>query len=142
MTDRRTLKAVRRQPMDAHQLLEMAAVQHRPEPPQLVPPDDVRLILTTLMELLQEHRGELHKVGRGLKNQYEVFACALRDSGFRFDETEDRQARAERQRRIGERAEARGNVDGAIVFYELALQSWSEIGCRRRVTALKAIHRR
>jgi hypothetical protein len=107
------------------------------EPPQLVPDEDLRLVVRTLMELLQARRELLDAYGRGLRERYEVFACVLRESGFRFYETDDRKARAKDQRRLGELAEASGNIAAAIVFYEWALASWPEIGCRRRLAALR-----
>ncbi len=137
MADADDLRPVRRRPMNAAELRRMAGLPPAQTSPQLVPPDDVRLILRALMELLQSRRQDLDNYRKGLRERYERFACTLRESGFDFTEVEDRQARADRQRRLGELAEASGNVDGAIAFYELALRSWSAIGCRRRLERLK-----
>lgn len=106
---------------------------------QLVPPDDLRLIVTTLMELLKARRSELDAYGPGVRRRYEVFACALRTSGFAFNETKDRQQRARDLRRLGELAAHGGNVAGAIACYELALRSWPAAGCRRALERLKRL---
>jgi hypothetical protein len=102
-------------------------------------PEDLRLVVATLMELLSSERDRLSQYGAGLRDSYDEFAGALRRSGFRVNERRDRKIRAQEQRRLGELADALGNVSGAIAFYELALGSWPEIGCRRRMEQLRQL---
>ncbi len=125
--------------MTAEDLLRMAGLPYRPAPPQLVPDEDLRLIVGALMEALKDVREDFARYDRtgDLRRQYERFACALRSSGFRIEETLTKQARASRERRLGELAEQRGDVDAAIVHYERAVRSWTAIGCRRRLAFLK-----
>lgn len=103
---------------------------------ELAPPEDLQLIVATLMELLKSHREELNSYGPTLRRRYEEFACALRNSGFRFHETKDRKARASNLRRLGELAERHGNAAGAIAFYTLAIRSWPGVGCVRALERL------
>jgi hypothetical protein len=107
--------------------------------PQLVPDADLRLVVATLMELLKDRRGLFDAHGRHLRLSYEAFACALRNSGFQVGEFQDRQARARTQRRLGELAEQRGDIAGAIAFYELALRSYADVGCRRLLERLRGL---
>lgn len=91
------------------------------------------------MEILFAQRNKLNEYGVGLRDVYDDFRQALRYSGFQLTETRDRKARAQEQRRLGELADALGNVPGAIAFYELALTSWPQIGCRRRLDQLRLL---
>src|SRR4051794_16530735 len=100
--------------MTAAELRAMAGLPPAAARLALVPDEDLRLIVTTLMELLQSGRHGLDRHGAGLRDAYERFAYALRRSGFGVDETADRRARAARQRGLGELAEAHGNLAGAI----------------------------
>jgi len=103
----------------------------------LVPDADLRLVVETLMELLKDRRALFDAHGRWVRRSYEAFACALRNSGFRIAEFQQRKARALAQRRLGELAEARGHVAGAIAFYALALRSGRDVGCRRALARLQ-----
>ena len=91
------------------------------------------------MEILFAQRDKLNEYGMGLRDVYDDFRQALRYSGFQLTETLDRKTRAQQQRRLGELADALGNVPGAIAFYELALTSWPQIGCRRRLDQLRLL---
>jgi hypothetical protein len=91
------------------------------------------------MEILFAQRNKLNEYGVGLRDVYDDFRQALRYSGFQLTETRDRKTRAQEQRRLGELADALGNVPGAIAFYELALTSWPQIGCRRRLDQLRLL---
>ena len=62
--------------------------------PQLVPDADLRLVVETLMELLKDRRALFDAHGRWVRRSYEAFACALRNSGFRIAEFQQRKARA------------------------------------------------
>lgn len=106
---------------------------------ELAPPEDLQLIVSTLMELLKVHREELNSYGPTLRRRYEEFACALRNSGFHFHETKDRKARASDLRRLGELAERHGNAAGAIAFYTLAIRSWPGVGCVRALERLRRL---
>jgi hypothetical protein len=108
-------------------------------PARGAPPEDLRLVLATLMEILFAQRDKLNEYGMGLRDVYDDFRQALRYSGFHLTETLDRKTRAQEQRRLGELADALGNVPGAIAFYELALTSWPQIGCRRRLDQLRLL---
>lgn len=129
----------RRRPTSAEDLLRKAGI----EPTDVLPttasaPDaELRLVIAALMELLEERRERLDQFGGDLRRRYEVFRCALEESGFALDTTTERKNRAHAQRKLGELAERRGNVDAALFFYELALRSWPEIGCRRRLEWLR-----
>lgn len=117
----------------------MNRLPSRSEGLELVPPDDLQLIVRTLMELLKAHREDLDSYGPGLRRRYEAFACALRNSGFRFHETKDRKHRAEDLRRLGELAEVHGNAAGAIAYYTLAIRSWPAVGCGRALARLRGL---
>ena len=124
--------------MNADDLARMAGIElQRQAQPPVRPDPELRVIVAALMELLDDRRELLDKFGGDLRNRYEFFRCALEESGFSIDTTTERKARAESQRHLGELAEKRGNVDAAIAFYELALRSWPEIGCRRRLAWLR-----
>ncbi len=125
--------------MNAYDLARLAGVPLKPEPPQLVPEEDLRLIISALMEALQAARCDFTRYDRtgALRRQYERFACVLRSSGFRIEETLTRTERASRERRLAELAEQRGDVDAAIVHYERAVRSWRAVGCRRRLAWLR-----
>lgn len=127
--------------MTPEQLMVMAGLQaiEGEVVPQLAPPDDLRLIVASLLDLLAGVRQEFDRYdpSGALRRRYESFACALRESGFQINETQERLDRARGQRRLGELAERSGHVDAAIVWYERALRSWSAIGCRRRLEYLK-----
>ena len=120
------------------ELGELRRFPARPRP-QLVPDPDLQLVVATLMELLKDRRALLDAHGRRLGRSYELFACALRNSGFRVAEFQTRKDRALAQRRAGELAEQRGNLAGAIACYELALKSYADIGCRRALERLRAL---
>lgn len=99
----------------------------RPEPT-----DEIVMLVESLMETLAEWRDELALFDRTgkLKNAFEMFRCQLQESGFsvRFERKQDR-ARA--HRRLGEVAEARGDVAAALLHYDLAVRSWKGVGCAR-----------
>jgi hypothetical protein len=117
----------------------LTAAVSKTGPPGAAPPEDLRLLIAALMELLSAERDRLNRYGAGLRDSYDEFAEALRRSGFSLNETGDRKIRAQEQRRLGELADALGNAFGAIAFYELALRSWPEIGCRRRLEQLRLL---
>src|SRR4051812_44958582 len=122
-----------RRPMTAAELRAMAGLPPAAARLAVVPDEDLRAVVTALMEILHDARDGLHQYGAGLRMAYERFAYELRRSGFRVDVVASRHARAAAQRRLGELAEARGNVALAMAFYDLALGSWPEVGCRRRL---------
>lgn len=131
---------MRRRPSGAAELLALIGATPddlEDDSPQLEPDAELRLIVSALMEVLADRRELLDKFGGDLRRRYELFRCAVEESGFGIDTTAEQKARAEKQRRLGELAEKRGNVDAAIFFYELALRSWSAIGCRRRLEWLR-----
>lgn len=109
------------------------------EPVQLVPARELRLIVGALLQLLAKHRAQFDAFDPSgdLRHQYERFACAVRASGFRLDETQDRQARATEQRALGELAEAGGDLEAAVAWYTWALASWPAAGCKRRLQRLQ-----
>ncbi len=43
-------------------------------------------------------------------------------------------------RRLGEQAQASGNIDAAIGHYERAVNLWRDVGCRRALAKLKQWH--
>jgi hypothetical protein len=100
---------------------------------KLEPDDDIKAIVATLMEALVAVRDRFNLYDRSgrLKDRYEAFRCQLEEAGFavRF---ETRAARAAAHRRLGELAEARADLRGALMHYELAVRSRKDVGCRRR----------
>lgn len=135
MSNTTTRTAESRQSVTAEELLALAGIEVMGRH-DLVAPDDMHLIVHTVMELLHDHGEDLDQHGEQLRRRYESFACELRDSGLLSD-ADDQRARAERQQRLGELAEKRGNVPGAIVFYELAVRSWPAIGCKHKLASLR-----
>lgn len=70
-----------------------------------------------------------------LARRFDLFRADLFRAGF--DVMMDRpQNRAKSFRWMGERAESRGDIDGAIVLYELAVRSWNAVGCKKRLGQL------
>jgi hypothetical protein len=97
-------------------------------------PDRV-LIVQALMEALSDVREELGPtVGFGptgkLRRAYEMFRCELDRAGMplRF---ETQQHRARGHRRLGQIAEARGDVTAAVWHYDMAVRCWRDVGCKR-----------
>jgi hypothetical protein len=104
-----------------------------------VPPQDLRILVAALVEILNDARADLHLYGGRLGEYYELFVCELYSSGFRFDAVAERKMRAQLQRRVGELAELRGDVEGAVAFFELAIASWQDVGCRRALDRLRRL---
>jgi hypothetical protein len=90
------------------------------------------------MELLLDARDSLSS-NVWLREAYEEFALELSRSGFRINERATREQRAADQRRLGALAEARGDIAGAIVFYDLAMRSWPDLACAVRLDHLRTL---
>jgi hypothetical protein len=101
-------------------------------------PEDLQIVVKTLMELLLDARDSLSS-NVWLREAYEEFALELSRSGFRINERTTREQRAADQRRLGELAEARGDIAGAIVFYDLAMRSWPDLASAVRLDYLRTL---
>lgn len=110
----------------AKALLSELATERGSEPDRL-------WIVVALMEALADVRWELDQVDRRgkLRLAYEHFRCELERAGLPVRWT-SRRDRAKGHRRVGELAEARGDVVAAVWHYDQAVRSWKAIGSTRK----------
>lgn len=111
-----------------------AAIDEAPFPPPglLAPSPDLVALVCAFVEAFNEIRDELERYS--CRERYESFVCQLRRHfpvGFPH-----RVARAQGQRRLGEIADLRGDIDAAIWHYTQALKSFNTVGCRTKLAAL------
>lgn len=114
--------------------------QPRPGEPALrkaIPPD-LKLLLTSLIEGVREHRRYLQLAHRtmDLALSFDLFRAQLETAGL-LDSVDTRKARALRERRLGQLAESRGDIRAARLHYEHALRSWRRVGCARHLERLR-----
>ena len=127
----------------------MLAVDTQPDPPRpgepvlrkAVPPD-LKLLLTSLVEAVREHRRYLQVAHRSMDMalSFDLFRAQLETAGL-LDSVDTRKERALRERRLGQLAENRGDVRAARLHYEHALRSWRRVGCARHLERLRRQNR-
>ena len=105
---------------------------------RLEPDADLKLTIASLMEVLADVRERLNLFDRTgqLRRRYEALRCALSEAGFPVRH-ESRFARAAAHRRLGELAEERGDLQAALLHYELAVRARKDVGCRRALDRLR-----
>ena len=123
----------------------MSAVDTQPDPPRrgepalrVAVPPDLKLLLTSFVEAVGEHRHYLMTAHRSINaaRAFDVFRAQLVNAGL-LDPVDTRKERAIRERRLGELAEARGDMNAARLHYEHAVRSCARVGCARHLERLK-----